>query len=380
MRMRAEHAQFRDELAKYRSQYVPQVSSERSAYHDRPVTSMSRHSVPSNPVIPTYPGSARNPASYIYSEPLRPIDAFHNIPAIVEDEEPAPRLKESSRPPVVIPGASAAKKVIPPPPAPLRTRNSAYIVSPSVYHIPDSRQPTYTPGNGAPMSAYDQDTPRAAVPNAVIPPRPQTPPYGFVPGVGYVPRTSSPPQRLPAHATPVEPAVGQLMLYSQGSEPIDITTGRTVEAAARAFAISSGEVETRDSTWGHISNSLTTRLNESTSSLATTVATTNQFPPTSSTTSASASLRSLAILDAPIRPARSPSPVTSRAQRGRRTRLSYRKRVVPSQVNAEPRVRSDTHATVAAGLIVTGSCQHEELRDRFQSGHLRSTQPASVAL
>ncbi|KIP09345.1 hypothetical protein PHLGIDRAFT_333860 [Phlebiopsis gigantea 11061_1 CR5-6] len=314
VRMRAEHAQFRDELAKYRSQYVPQVSSARSAYHDRPVTSMSRYSVPSNPVIPGYPGSARNPASHIYSEPLRPIDAF---PAIVEDDEPAPRSKDSSRPPVVIPGASAAKKVIPPPPAPPRTRNSDYIVSPSVYVIPDPRQPTHATGNGVPMSIYDQDTPRAAVPNAVIPPRPQTPPYGFVPGVGYVPRASSPPQHIPAHAAPAEPAVGQLMLYSQSSEPIDITTGRTVEAAARAFAISSGEVETRDSTWGHIGNSITTRSNVSTSSLATTVATTNRVPLTSSTTSASASFRSLAILAAPAGPARSPSPAASRPERRR---------------------------------------------------------------
>lgn len=128
-------------------------------------------------------------------------------------------------------------------------------------------------------------------------------------------RLSPSQQRTPV-APPAEPAVGQLMLYSQSSQPVDITTGRTVEAAARAFAISSGEVETRETTWGHINNSIILRPNPSTSSLATTAANSDSTHASSLVTSASTSLRDLTILSAPGHTtARSPAPVVSRQER-----------------------------------------------------------------
>lgn len=307
--MRAEHAQFREELAKYKANpsVIPahQATSERMTYiYPPPATSYTPFSGFSNTANIAYPASGRNDTLYLRSDPSRPTEMSQNIPAAIVKEEPAPRSKKTTRPPIMIPGASASKKVIPP-------RNNVQIVSPPTQYYEERRRSIYAAADVPPLSSRDHDTPQAHATDESRSVYAQSIVYGSASSIGAASRTVSPPEiQSMAHIRP-ESAVGQLMLYSQESQATDLNTGPSVEAAARALAVSSGEIETNETTWGHVHNALVLRSNASSSSLATTVATSD--PATnaraSATTSASGSRNDLALVSAPGRSAGTSAPV-----------------------------------------------------------------------
>lgn len=328
IRMRAEHAQFREELAKYRANSQPPVQPGPRERYDRPVTSMSRRTSYSHSAHPVHPMSARNDPVHLHSDADRAIDASPSTSTIFEDAGLASRTKRMTRPSVVIPGAPECRRIIPPLPAPFRFSDfrgtSAPLDTPPSILVPSSSRPSVRivdpdppehPGVRQPFPAidpqnhpvlYDQTTPRASVPPEMLH-RPRSPNYGFIPGVGYVHR--SPTERSPApdqNTIQTSSAPG-LMLYSQSSQPVDITNPRTVEGAARAMAIHYGEIETHETTWGHVYHALVAHPNPSTTSLVTVPPDSAVQPNTSTSTSAATGLN---ILSPPARTSESPAPVT----------------------------------------------------------------------
>ncbi|EKM53231.1 uncharacterized protein PHACADRAFT_259441 [Phanerochaete carnosa HHB-10118-sp] len=328
MRMRAEHSQFREELAKYRTNPqvypVQQPSRERP---DRSVTSMSRRTSLSHSAHSVHSPSTRTDAAYLHSETERSIDTSPSISTVLDEARP----RRTTRPSVVIPGAPEYKKIIPPLPAPftfrefnptsasinsrppmpppVSSRSSARVVEPDLAMRPDVRQTSQRSAIEAQTSSYDQVTPRAPT----IPHHNRSPQYGYIPGVGYVP-TSPPGERslVSEQDNTQTPAAAGLMLYSQGSQQVDVTNTRTVEGAARAMAIQSGEIETHESTWGHVYHALVSRSNPSSSSLRTAHADSSLQPNASTPTSATSNLNGLGISSPPGRTSGSPAPVIQR--------------------------------------------------------------------
>lgn len=338
VRMRAEHAQFREELAKHRAN--PLVHSPQQATRDRPVTSMSRRSSHSQAPHPAYTTSARNGIAYLHTGSSRPIDPSPHISTVLEEVNSAARVRKVTRPSVVIPGAPEYRKIIPPMPTPYRVRDvtsptSAVVEArpsmpapPSSSRPPmhatdsvvyaDAQQTTHRHAPGPQTTPYEQDTPRAFVAPATIPDHLHSPQYGYVPGVGYVSRSPPPVARSPVEEREnvqdesSDTPVAGLLLFSQGPQPVDITTGRTVEAAARNLRIQSGEIETQQSTWGHVYNALVLRSNPSSLSLASTAADSAIQPNVSAAISPPTNLNGLGTLWPPGRTSESPLPAIPR--------------------------------------------------------------------
>ncbi|PSR71481.1 hypothetical protein PHLCEN_2v12646 [Hermanssonia centrifuga] len=294
--LRTEHAFFRAEIARYHGTSNPlppppqSVSTNRISFA-RPLTSMSRKSAYSAIGHTTGTNGGRSGMTRVFSEPSVPRDISQYVPPIPEDptEESSSRRKRTNRP-VMVPGASPSKKVVPPP-ASDNTRIHAY--------RPDTRTPRaeVLHDQSSFIDPTDDSTPRTRGASLTL----GIPEYGYIPGVGYVPSTQPwSPQPLNEE---LEETVGELRLYSQQDASSDIQRGdrRTIEAAARALAVSSGEIETNESTWGHVRSALASsfaRNNDSSSSIVT-VATQQTANGASNSNSTSASLSNLRLLAAP---------------------------------------------------------------------------------
>ncbi|KAJ3554007.1 hypothetical protein NM688_g3328 [Phlebia brevispora] len=298
-RLRAEHARFRAELARHqdRDNLQPRALPRNNAVFRPHSPEPGTARIDRGRLVPSLDAGWYHNAYYTgrtVRPPERPLEAFDEIigRGLTSPELESLAQRRAAGTPWIIPGAPDHRKVIPPPPAdPLPMGNNIGYVNPVPIAdgvVTDRR------------SERSERTPRGEAGPTFV----RTPDYGFVIGTGYVPLRE--PSLAATSQVEERSAVGQLMLYSEtGQAPFSADDRpRTVEAAARALAVSSGEVETAESTWGHVQNALRHSIpwNESTSSLATTAATTDRpdgVSDTSATTSASASSTNLAVLAGP---------------------------------------------------------------------------------
>jgi hypothetical protein len=274
-------------------------------------------------VIPPHPSQRRprtitSPAAIYYSQSPHSIHPASRGPAGGSFDTDTPRASTNH---ALIP-VSAANAFIPISAVNVSTRD------PTTDHIPPIAIPGFVPSSTTntcittpAATAYT----RVPIPDSYRPARAtgtHTPPASntFISVARAAPSPTlrdefGQPMRPPIRTLdPTEPTTG-LMLYTDGSELVDITNGRTVEGAARALAIRAGEIETSETTWGHIQHALASRFNQSSTSLRSTNTADRMRPSTdnpgrhsSSTASASASLDGLDILGPPVHTTRPHSP------------------------------------------------------------------------
>lgn len=299
-RLRAEHAHFRTELARYQEQ------ANRHARSPNPVINTNNPSLeiehPWQQLFPPeknsyYTGRTVRP-------PVMPLDPIQSTSRSYEHERMVspPQLQRLGPPPAarriqrktvgtpwIIPGAPPSERVVPPVAA-------HFAASPIGTMVVNSVPMAEAVANGPdryPATEFmerSERTPRGETPQVQGPTGPShqtrqsvqtiaAPNYGFIVGGGYVP-LREPSTAAASQINEESGVVSGLMLFSDAAQSSfggasASGNSRTVEAAARALAVSSGEVETAEATWGHVRTALRHSIpwNESTSSIATTVAT-----------------------------------------------------------------------------------------------------------